>query len=90
MATLYAVSSVPHCVKRLHCKLITGGGLVRLDLTDPSAVAAFIRETKPALLVHSAAQRFPDKVEGDTEAARRLNVASTEAIAKAMGELHLQ
>ena len=59
-----------------------------MDLTDPSAVAAFIRETKPALLVHSAAQRFPDKVEGDTEAARRLNVASTEAIAKAMGELH--
>ena len=61
-----------------------------MDLTDQSAVAAFIREARPALLVHSAAQRFPDKVDGDTEAARRLNVASTEAIAKAMGELHLQ
>ena len=63
-----------------------GGDLVRVDLTDPSAVAAFVRETRPAFLVHSAAQRFPDKVDGDTEAARRLNVASTETIAKAMGQ----
>ena len=66
-----------------------GGDLVRVDLTDPSAAAAFIRETKPAYLVHSAAQRFPDKVDGDPEAARRLNVASTETIAKAMGEQHI-
>ena len=65
-----------------------GDGLVRLDLTDPSAISAFLREARPSLLVHSAAQRFPDKVEGDAEAARRLNVASTEAIAKAMGEMH--
>ena len=48
----------------------SGGGLVKVDLTDAAAVAAFIRETRPAFLVHSAAQRFPDKVDADAEGAR--------------------
>ncbi len=64
----------------------TGPDLVRVDLTDAESAAAFVREMKPAVLVHSAAQRFPDKVDKDFDAARRLNVESTEAIAKAMSE----
>ncbi len=40
----------------------SGEGLVKLDLSDPSAVAAFVKEQRPDFVVHAAAQRFPDKV----------------------------
>jgi len=60
------------------------GETVKLDLTDAEKTVAFIEDVRPRFLVHSAAQRFPDKVDKDFEAAKKLNVESTEVIAKAM------
>lgn len=48
--------------------------LVTLDLTDFPPTSEFIRNLKPQFVIHAAAQRFPDKVEKDFEAARLLNV----------------
>ncbi len=62
--------------------LRSGPGLVKVDLSDFDAVNKFLDETKPDFLVHSAAQRLPDKVAEDFQAAKRLNVEATEALAK--------
>ncbi|KAJ1525230.1 hypothetical protein ONE63_010057 [Megalurothrips usitatus] len=55
----------------------TGPDLQKLDLTDFGAVTAAITKFKPTFIIHSAAQRFPDKVSADPEAARRINVDAT-------------
>ena len=49
-----------------------GGELRRLDLTDVAAVEAVLRELRPAVIVHSAAERRPDVVESG-DAAMLLN-----------------
>ena len=54
---------------------------MKLDLTDDSAVKAFINDLKPDFVVHCAAQRQPDKVESDFESARALNVESSRILA---------
>ena len=59
---------------------------MKLDLTDTKQTTAFIQRIKPRVLIHAAAQRFPDKVEEDYEAAQRLNVESTKVIAQHMRE----
>ena len=64
----------------------TGTNLVKVDFSDLDAIAAFIREQKPDFLVHAAAQRFPDQVDKDPEAARKLNVKATESLAKCLGK----
>lgn len=55
----------------------TGPDLQKLDLTDFGAVTAAITKFKPTFIIHSAAQRFPDKVSADPEGARRINVDAT-------------
>ncbi|KAI8140380.1 RmlD-like substrate binding domain-containing protein [Fennellomyces sp. T-0311] len=49
-------------------------GLVKLDLTDNQAVEAFIKEQKPNVVVHCAAERRPDVAEKDHEGTLKLNV----------------
>ena len=58
-------------------------GLTSLDLNDGPATKAFIISQSPTHIIHAAAQRFPDKVEADPEAAVRLNVESSKNIALA-------
>ena len=58
-----------------------GGGLDRIDITDPAAVDAWLDEVKPDVLVHLAAERRPDVYAEDPEAADRLNIDATEALA---------
>ncbi|KAK3918645.1 Methionine adenosyltransferase 2 subunit beta [Frankliniella fusca] len=55
----------------------TGPDLQKLDLTDFGAVVTAITKFKPTLIIHSAAQRFPDKVSSDPDGARRINVDAT-------------
>ncbi|KAL7317868.1 hypothetical protein PS15m_004168 [Mucor circinelloides] len=50
------------------------GDLIKLDLTDANAVEHFLREQKPDVLVHCAAERRPDVAERDRDAVLRLNV----------------
>lgn len=64
------------------CFSRTGPDLTKLDLTDSKATGQFIQETKPDVVVHTAAQRFPDKCEGEEfENARKLNAEATEILA---------
>lgn len=51
--------------------------LQKLDLTDERAVRQAFAKWAPDLVVHSAAERRPDVVDGDPAAAQRLNVGAT-------------
>ena len=65
----------------------TAPDLHKLDLTDFGTVTAAITKFKPTFIIHSAAQRFPDKVSSNPEAARRLNVDATFHLADTAGFL---
>lgn len=56
-----------------------------MDLTEFGAVTTAITKFKPTFIIHSAAQRFPDKVSSDPEAARCLNVDATFHLADTAG-----
>jgi len=64
-----------------------GDGLTKLDITDFSATRSLVQDLKPTHVIHAAAQRFPDKVEGDFEAALKLNVESTKNLAEVCKEV---
>uniref|UniRef100_A0A023GHX2 Methionine adenosyltransferase 2 subunit beta n=1 Tax=Amblyomma triste TaxID=251400 RepID=A0A023GHX2_AMBTT len=57
------------------------GSLMKVDVTDAEQVAKTVKEKKPDVIVHSAAQRFPDKVEKDYEASYALNVTASKNLA---------
>ena len=61
--------------------------LTSLDLTDLSTTRQFLMDLKPSHVIHAAAQRFPDKVEADLEAARKLNIDSTRNLAEVCKEI---
>ncbi|KHJ36235.1 putative substrate binding domain-containing protein [Erysiphe necator] len=67
---------------------VTGTGLTRavspiikLDLLDSEAVARIIRIIQPCVVVHCAANRYPDKCSNDPEGTYALNVGSTSSLA---------
>jgi len=62
-------------------------GLTKLDITDFAATRSFVQGLQPTYIIHAAAQRFPDKVEGDFEAALKLNVESTRNLAEVCKEI---
>jgi S-adenosylmethionine synthetase len=51
--------------------------LHKLDLLDHEATSAFLQEYSPDIIVHCAAERFPDAFEHSLEASFDLNVNST-------------
>lgn len=53
-----------------------------LDLSDPSAIRSFVRETKPSIIVNPAAYTAVDKAETDIEAATRLNADAPRVFAE--------
>ncbi|KAM0526474.1 Methionine adenosyltransferase 2 subunit beta [Verticillium nonalfalfae] len=54
----------------------------KVDLGDAVEVQKVIDDTSPRVVVHCAAQRFPDKVDKDPEASKALNVEATRSLAK--------
>ncbi|KAI9278765.1 hypothetical protein BDA99DRAFT_493100 [Phascolomyces articulosus] len=56
-------------------------GLVKLDLTDSQAVETFIKNQKPDVVVHCAAERRPDVAEKDHEGTLKLNVEVPRSLA---------
>lgn len=58
-----------------------GVDILKVDLGDDAQVAKALDDTKPQVIVHCAAQRFPDKVDKDPEGARALNVAASSSLA---------
>src|SRR5690242_21943938 len=55
--------------------------LVKLDLTDASAVESCLNEYKPDVIIHTAAERRPDVVENDPAACQAINVDAPAHIA---------
>ena len=56
---------------------------VAADLTDPTTLAAVIEETRPDVVVHSAAMASHEACETDPDAARLVNTTAPEALARA-------
>ncbi|KAK2593849.1 hypothetical protein QQS21_008426 [Conoideocrella luteorostrata] len=67
-----------------HCRA-DGIDILKLDLEneDVTELNKVIDETKPQIIIHSAAQRFPDKVDKDPTAARALNITASRRLAQA-------
>ncbi|KAK4700520.1 hypothetical protein P7C70_g5723, partial [Phenoliferia sp. Uapishka_3] len=52
----------------------SGEGLVKVDLQDKAALERLIKEKKPEVVVHCAAERRPDVAEKNPDAVQKLNV----------------
>ncbi|WP_226662884.1 dTDP-4-dehydrorhamnose reductase family protein [Microbulbifer aggregans] len=60
-----------------------GGHLIALDLTAPEQVQAVLDKVQPQVVIHCAAERWPDRCAQQPEDAWALNVDSTRALAEA-------
>ncbi|KAI0552088.1 NAD(P)-binding protein [Xylaria curta] len=58
-----------------------GSTILKVDLAKPDEVEAALSKVEPNVVVHCAANRFPDKVDKDPEGTRALNVTATEGLA---------
>lgn len=56
--------------------------LVQLDLADQDAVSALIKQHKPDVIIHAAAERRPDACENNQAATLALNLAATSFLAE--------
>ncbi|XP_050420870.1 methionine adenosyltransferase 2 subunit beta-like [Adelges cooleyi] len=66
-----------------------GSGLTKLNLLDKSSVTDFLNATQPDVIVHCAAERYPDRVERDPQAAYDLNVDATAHLAHEANRLNV-
>ncbi|KAI8933100.1 hypothetical protein NX059_009743 [Plenodomus lindquistii] len=57
--------------------------IIKLDILNHSEIERVLDEVKPKVIVHCAANRFPDSCTADPKAARQLNVDSSRALAEA-------
>ncbi|EDN02533.1 conserved hypothetical protein [Histoplasma mississippiense (nom. inval.)] len=57
--------------------------IVKADLLDEGEIVALLDRTKPNVVVHCAANRFPDKCDQNPDAARKINVVATRSLARA-------
>ncbi|RYP13661.1 hypothetical protein DL765_006791 [Monosporascus sp. GIB2] len=58
-----------------------GSQILKVDLGNASEIEKVLDEVKPQVVVHCAANRFPDKCDADPEGARALNAAATASLA---------
>ncbi|KAI1178496.1 hypothetical protein F4777DRAFT_537824 [Nemania sp. FL0916] len=58
-----------------------GVKVLRVDLGEPDQVEAVLDKAKPSVVIHCAAERFPDRCDKDPEGTRALNVTATETLA---------
>ncbi|KAI6783030.1 uncharacterized protein J7T54_002192 [Emericellopsis cladophorae] len=59
-----------------------GVEILKCDLSSEEEISALLSKVKPNVIVHCAAQRFPDKVDKDPEAARALNITASSTLAR--------
>jgi S-adenosylmethionine synthetase len=62
---------------------ITSPDIIKLQMLDQKEVERVLDEVKPLVVVHCAANRFPDSCTANPEAAWKLNVDSSRALAEA-------
>lgn len=58
-----------------------GTAVLKVDLASPPDVQKALDAVRPRVVVHCAANRFPDKVDKDPDGTRKLNVDATAALA---------
>jgi S-adenosylmethionine synthetase len=58
------------------------GPLRKLDLLDAAATSALFKDDVPDVVVHCAAERFPDRVDADPDRAKKLNVDTCSRLAE--------
>ncbi|WP_444891120.1 dTDP-4-dehydrorhamnose reductase family protein [Microbulbifer sp. DLAB2-AA] len=68
----------------------SGENLIRLDLSDSSAVKASLNDIKPEVVIHCAAERWPDRCADNPDTTWQLNVSSTELLSKHCSEINAQ
>jgi len=56
--------------------------IIKLDLGSSDSVAAVLKDVKPHVVIHCAANRFPDKCDSDPAGTRALNIDASSALAK--------
>lgn len=61
---------------------VTGTGRAELDLADPSAIAAFVRELRPALIVNAGAYTAVDLAEKEAALAHAVNAVAPGVLAE--------
>ncbi len=66
----------------------SGNGLEKLDLTERDRASSFVKELKPDVILHCAAERRPDNCENKSDLTRKLNVNSTSLLAKCAKNLN--
>ncbi|EJT77308.1 methionine adenosyltransferase 2 subunit beta [Gaeumannomyces tritici R3-111a-1] len=59
-----------------------GVSILKVDLGNVVEIEKALDKIRPQVVVHCAANRFPDKVDKDPEGTRRLNVAATGTLAR--------
>lgn len=64
------------------------GALKKVNLLDFNETKRVVKEFKPHVLIHSAAERRPDVVENDEETSTKMNVGVTETLASTISELN--
>lgn len=57
--------------------------MVRLNILNPADIASTLDDVKPDVVVHCAANRFPDSCTANPAAARNINVQASRALAEA-------
>ncbi|KAL5234815.1 hypothetical protein ACI65C_002225 [Semiaphis heraclei] len=67
----------------------TSPGLTKLNLLDKDSVTNLLNTVCPDVIVHCAAERFPDKVESDPQAAYDLNVGVSAHLADIANHLNV-
>jgi S-adenosylmethionine synthetase len=57
--------------------------VIKLDILNPKEIERVLDEVKPDIVVHCAANRFPDSCTANPEAARSVNVEASRSLAQA-------
>jgi dTDP-4-dehydrorhamnose reductase len=64
--------------------------IVKLDLTDSSALSDFLQKHRPEVVIHAAAERRPDVAEQNEEGTLQLNIESCRVIARLASKLYFK
>ncbi|KAL7527552.1 hypothetical protein ACHAWF_002224 [Thalassiosira exigua] len=66
---------------------VQSASLHKLDLLDFDATTKFLRKHRPDVVVHCAAERYPDAFDAKPEKSRKLNVEGTRRLARECARL---
>jgi dTDP-4-dehydrorhamnose reductase len=77
----WPVHGLYHC----HVPELPGLALSRLDLTDAAALGAWLREIRPAAVIHTAALSLPNRCEQEPEQSAAITIEATRTLAEYCG-----